>query len=101
MLSLFYWRSNQAPSRLKPDCSETGNCPVLTACSSGSETVAELTDDELVDRHWLELRVERAFMMRDALRELRDRRLYRDTHPDDFIGYCRDRFDKTKQAVIT
>lgn len=74
--------------------------PVLTACSSGSETVAELTDDELVDRHWLELRVERAFYDAGcALRELRDRRLYRDTHPDDFIGYCRDRFDKTKQAV--
>ncbi len=46
------------------------------------------------------LRVERAFFLAGAaLRQLRDHRLYRDTHPDDFIGYCRDRFGKTKQAV--
>ena len=60
----------------------------------------ELTQDEERERHRLELRVERAFFEAGlALRQLRDRRLYRDTHPNDFIGYCRDRFDKTKQAV--
>ena len=60
----------------------------------------ELTQDEERERHRLELRVERAFFEAGcALRQLRDRRLYRDTHPNDFIGYCRERFDKTKQAV--
>ena len=34
-----------------------------------------------------------------AIKELRDRRLYRSTHKSDFVGYCRDRFGKTKQAV--
>lgn len=44
--------------------------------------------------------LERAFIeSAAALRQLRDRRLYRDTHPNDFVGYCRDRFGKTKQAV--
>ncbi len=56
------------------------------------EIVEELTEDELADRHRLEMRVERSFV--DAgvsLRELRDRRLYRSTHRtfDDYVG---DRF---------
>lgn len=64
------------------------------------EILAELTHDEERDRHHLELRVERAFYEAGkAIKELRDRRLYRSTHPDNFVGYCRDRFGKTKQAV--
>ena len=62
--------------------------------------IEELTQDEEKERHRLELKVERAFYESgSALREIRDRRLYRVTHPADFIGYCRDRFCKTKQAV--
>jgi len=64
------------------------------------EAVEELTEDEERERHRLELKVERAFYEAGAaLRELRERRLYRATHPGDFVGYCRDRFGKTKQAV--
>jgi hypothetical protein len=52
----------------------------------------ELSYDEERDRLHLERKVERAFYEAGkALRELRDRRLYRSTHPT-FEGYCRDRF---------
>jgi len=56
------------------------------------EIVEELTEDEQTDRHRLELKVERSFY--DAgcsLRELRDRRLYRNTHKT-WEEYCQDRF---------
>lgn len=57
-----------------------------------SGSIEELSDDELCDRHRLELRVERAFYEAGtALRELRDRRLYRDTHGT-FEDYCKERF---------
>lgn len=57
-----------------------------------AEVVEELSDDELSDRHRLELRVERAFYEAGtALRELRDRKLYRDTHGT-FEDYCKERF---------
>lgn len=60
----------------------------------------ELTEEEASERQRLELKVERAFYEAGtALRELRDQGLYRSTHPDDFEGYCRDRFGKTKQSV--
>jgi len=43
--------------------------------------VVELTVEEAAQRHRLELKVERAFYEAGlALRELRDRRLYRSTH---------------------
>lgn len=87
----------------------------ITSEASGSNPVQEissllaltvegvlepLTPDEESERHQLELKVERAFYEAGkALAELRDRRLYRDTHPGNFMGYCRDRFGKTKQAV--
>lgn len=62
-----------------------------------ADTLSPLEEKE---RHRLELRVERAFYEAGkALAEIRDRRLYRSTHPNDFIGYCRDRFGKTKQAA--
>jgi len=64
------------------------------------EVVEELTEDEERERHRLEIKIERAFYEAGAaLRELRERRLYRATHPNDFIGYCRDRFGKSKQAI--
>ena len=56
------------------------------------ELPEELTEEEASDRHRLELRVERAFYEAgSALRELRNRRLYRSTHKT-FEEYCRDRF---------
>jgi len=59
------------------------------------EVVEELSEEELEDRQRLEIRVERSFFESGlALRELRDRRLYRDTHRK-FEDYCRDRFDFT------
>ncbi len=57
------------------------------------EVVEELlTEEELAERHHLELQVERAFCQAGvALRELRDRKLYRSTHQT-FEEYCRQRF---------
>ena len=61
------------------------------------EVVEELTDEELKERHLLELKVERAFHEAGkALRELRDRRLYRNSHKT-FEEYCRDRFGFSRQ----
>lgn len=58
----------------------------------GSEVVEELSDDEMCDRHRLELRVERAFYEAGtALKQLRDLRLYRSTHRN-FESYCYERF---------
>jgi len=72
----------------------------VEAHSAVIEVLEELTQDEERERHRLELKVERSFYEAGtALKELRDQRLYRNTHPDDFEGYCRDRFGKTKQAV--
>ena len=56
------------------------------------EVVEELTEQEEAERHRLELKVERSFLEAGlALRELRDRRLYRNTHKT-FEAYCQDRF---------
>jgi hypothetical protein len=55
------------------------------------EVRSELTEEEKADRHRLELKIERAFYEAGcALRELRERRLYRSTHRT-FEEYCRDR----------
>lgn len=60
--------------------------------SSTSIPLQELTYDEEKDRHRLELKVERAFYEAgSALREIRDRKLYRSTHKT-FESYCKDRF---------
>ena len=54
--------------------------------------LSELTYDEEKDRLKLERQVERAFYLAGcALRELRDRKLYRSTH-ETFEKYCQDRF---------
>ena len=59
---------------------------------AAAEVVEELTEEELVDRHRLELKVERAFREADlALDQLRNRRLYRSTHRS-WDAYCKDRF---------
>ena len=56
------------------------------------EVLEELTPDEERERHRLEWKVERAFYEAGAaLRELRDRRLYRSTHKT-FEEYCIARF---------
>ena len=56
------------------------------------EVVHELSEQEEAERHRLELKVERAFLEAGlALRELRDRRLYRNTYKT-FEAYCQDRF---------
>ena len=54
--------------------------------------IEELTEEEQSDRLHLERKVERAFYEAGrALRELRDRRLYRNTHKT-FENYVKDRF---------
>jgi len=56
------------------------------------EVVEELSPEEEADRQRLELRVDRALYSAGcALRELRDRRLYRNTHKS-WQDYCRERF---------
>ncbi|WP_009630521.1 hypothetical protein [Synechocystis sp. PCC 7509] len=56
-----------------------------------------LTEDEEKERHWLERKVELAFVEAGtALRRLRDERLYRSTHKT-FEAYCRDRFGFTRR----
>ncbi len=70
-----------------PESSKAEDTPVAAV-----EFVEELTESEIKERHLLELKVERAFWQAGvALRELRDRRLYRSTHKN-FEEYCQDRF---------
>ena len=98
-------RTSEPPPRHTPppETSLSIGAPRVTeepATVVATEVVEELSSDESADRLVLELRVEKAFVEAGlALQELRDRRLYRDTHPNNFVGYCRDRFGKTKQAV--
>ncbi len=63
------------------------------------EVVEELSEQEEAERHRLELKVERAFAEAGfALRELRQRRLYRSTHKT-FEEYCQDRFRFSRQSA--
>ncbi|WP_250126636.1 hypothetical protein [Chroococcidiopsis sp. CCMEE 29] len=63
------------------------------------EVLEALTEQEEADRHRLELKVERAFCEAgSALRELRDKRLYRSTHKT-FEAYCRDRFNYSRDSA--
>ena len=56
------------------------------------EVVEELSPEEAADRQRLELKVERAFYESGlALKQLRDKRLYRSTH-NTFEQYCQERF---------
>lgn len=61
------------------------------------EVVEELTEEEIKDRHLLELKVERSFYQAVlALRELHTRKLFRSTHSR-FDYYCRERFGFSQQ----
>jgi hypothetical protein len=56
------------------------------------QEIGELSQDEEKERHRLELKVERAYYEAgSALRELKDKRLYRSTHRT-FDTYCQERF---------
>ncbi|PSB31365.1 hypothetical protein [Chlorogloea sp. CCALA 695] len=56
------------------------------------QEIGELSQDEEKERHRLELKVERAYYEAgSALRELKDKRLYRSTHRT-FDAYCQERF---------
>ena len=64
----------------------------LDTSNTTIEVLEELTPDEEKERHRLEWKVEMAFYEAgSALRLLRDKRLYRSTHPT-FESYCHDRF---------
>jgi hypothetical protein len=71
----------------QPENPGTEDCSLLSVhCSE------ELSQEEERDRLLLERKVERAFYEAGlALRQLRDRRLYRSTHQS-FEEYCQDRF---------
>ena len=71
----------------------------VEARSSVVEDWGELTKEEERELHRLELRVERAVCEAGtALREIRDKRLYRSTHRT-FEEYCRDRFGFNRMAA--
>lgn len=78
--------STQVPT-MEEETSESSHAPV--------EVVEELSPEEETDRQRLELKVERAFHEAGcSLRELRNRRLYRNTHKT-WEHYCQDRFGYT------
>lgn len=71
--------------------------PYITG--NGGQSNDELSYDELREREQLERLVERAFYEAGrALKQLRDRRLYRDSH-ETFDEYCRHRFAFTRRHV--
>ncbi len=77
-------RSTQEPTMAEDETPELKSTP--------AEVVEELSPEEEADRQRLEERVERAFYESGlALKELRDRRLYRNTHKS-FEQYCQDKF---------
>lgn len=81
--------------------SKTGDETIVTVevAPNAVRVVEELTKEELADRYQLEQRVEKAFyQVGCALRSLRDRRLYRNTHKT-FEDYCQGRFGFTRHAA--
>jgi hypothetical protein len=63
------------------------------------ETLKALTEVEERQREELEASVEQAFYVAGAaLKKLRERRLYRSTHPT-FESYCRERFGHSRQKA--
>jgi hypothetical protein len=71
--------------------------PYIT--NNGGENDGELSYDELREREQLERLVERAFYEAGrALKQLRDRRLYRNSH-ETFEEYCKERFAFTRRHV--
>jgi len=68
------------------------DAPVTTVNITAVITDDELTSEEQTDRLHLERIIERSFYEAGiALKQLRDRRLYRSTHKT-FDEYCQDRF---------
>ncbi len=84
----------------KPEQSTTSIVEVVADPQPSNLTeTEELTDDEARDRLHLERKVERAFYEAGkALKEIRDRRLYRSTHKT-FEEYCLERFGFTRMAA--
>jgi len=76
--------STEEPIMAEDNTPESNHVPI--------EIVEQLSPEEEADRQQLELRVDRALYSAGcALRELRDRRLYRSTHFS-WQEYCRERF---------
>lgn len=77
---------------------DTTTIPVTSITVEETEVeLKPLTESEEKERKRLERKVERAFYEAgSALRELRDQRLYRNTHQT-FEEYCRDRFGHSRQ----
>lgn len=72
--------------------SESELSDAKTISVAAVQILEELTEVEAAELHRLELKVERAFYEAGtALREIRDKRLYRSTHRT-FEQYCQDRF---------
>ncbi len=95
----------QAPQRQGTDNDSSIQEPTMAENETSNsshvkvEVVEELSPEEEADRQRLELRVERAvYQAGDALRELRDRRLYRNTHKS-WEDYCQDRFGYTPRKA--
>lgn len=95
------------PLDLEPvssDSNQTEEMPLMSEPSEAEailvtavEVLEELTEAEEADRQRLEIKVERAFYEAGAaLRELRDKRLYRSTHRT-FEEYCYERFGYTRR----
>lgn len=72
---------------------------ICNSSTASFDIIEALTPDEERERHRLELKVGRAFYEAGAaLRQLRDLRLYRNTHQT-FEQYCRSRFAFTRQSA--
>lgn len=79
---------------------QSGNQLLLSQMVMEYATPIEtITEQETFERYRLELRVERSFYEAGiALKELRDRCLYKLTH-NTFEAYCRDRFNYSRDAA--
>ncbi|WP_193199656.1 hypothetical protein [Nostoc sp. MG11] len=92
-------KATSAPSNDSEATASSANEDISQQVDPGSATITvaaveigELTEAEQSDRLHLERQVEKAFYLAGkALVELRDRKLYRNTHKT-FEDYCRERF---------
>ncbi|MBD2255313.1 hypothetical protein [Nostoc parmelioides] len=89
--------SNSTPANNSNNNNFDQDNPANATITVTAIEIPELSEQEQSDRLLLERKVERAFFEAGkALRELRDRRLYRSTHRT-FEEYCRDRFAHSRQ----
>jgi hypothetical protein len=96
-LELVSSKSNQQEEM--PLVSESESSDAKTISVPAVQVLEELTEAEAAELHRLELKVERAFYEAGAaLREIRDKQLYRSTHRT-FEEYCRDRFGFTRHSA--